>query len=43
MGVDVIGEGAGRGGPEMGKELVFRVAGDDREGELLEDRSGWGG
>ena len=41
--VDVVGEGARRSGPEVGEELVLGVARDDREGELLEDRSGWGG
>ena len=40
--VDVVGEGAGRGGPEMGKKLVFGVEGDDGEGEFLGDRSGRG-
>ena len=43
VGVDVVGEGARRGGPEMGEELVLCVEGDDREGEFLRDRSGWGG
>ena len=43
IGVNVIGEGTGRSSPEMGKELVFSVEGDDREGEFLKDRSGWGG
>ena len=43
MGMDVVGERAGRGGPEMWEELVLSVEGDDREGELLEDRSGRGG
>ena len=43
MGVDVVGEGTGRGGPEVWEELVLDVEGDDREGELLEDRSGRGG
>ena len=42
VGVNVVGKGAGRGGPEMGEELVFGVEGDDREGEFLEDRSGRG-
>ena len=41
--VDVVGEGAGRGGPEVWEELVLRVEGDDREGEFLGDRSGRGG
>ena len=43
VGMDVVGEGAGRGGPEVGEELVFGVAGDDREGEFRKDRSRWGG
>ena len=43
MRVDVVGEGTGRGSPEMGEELVLGVEGDDREGEFLEDRSRWGG
>ena len=41
--VDVIGEGAGRGGPEVREKFVLGVAGDDREGEFLKDRSGRGG
>ena len=41
--VDVVGEGARRGGPEVGKELVLGVERDDREGEFLKDRSGQGG
>ena len=40
--VDVVGEGARRGGPEVWEERVFGVEGDDRKGELLEDGSGWG-
>ena len=40
--VDVVGEGAGRGGPEMGEKLVFGVEGDDGERKFLEDRSGRG-
>ena len=40
--VDVVGEGARRGNPEVGEELVLGVEGDDREGELLEDWSGRG-
>ena len=40
--VDVVGEGARRGGPEVREKLVFGVAGDDREREFLEDRSGRG-
>ena len=43
VGVDVVGEGAGRGGPEVGEELVLGVERDDRKGEFLEDGSGWGG
>ena len=42
VGVDVVGKGAGRGSPEMGKELVFGIEGDNREGEFLEGRSGQG-
>ena len=41
--VDVVGEGAGRGGPEVRKELVLGVGRDDREGEFLEGGSRWGG
>ena len=40
--VDVVSEGTGRGGPKMWEELVLGVEWDDREGELLEDRSGRG-
>ena len=43
MRVDVVGKGARRGGPQMREEFVLGVEGDDREGEFLEDRSGWGG
>ena len=43
MGVDVVGKGAGRGGPEMREELVLGVEGDDGEGEFLVDRSRRGG
>ena len=43
MGVDVVGKGTGRGGPEMREELVLGVERDNREGEFLEHRSGWGG
>ena len=43
MRMDVVGEGAGRGGPEVGEELILGVAGNDREGEFRKDRSGWGG
>ena len=42
MWVDVVGEGAGRGGPEVGEEFVLSVERDDGEGEFLEDRSGRG-
>ena len=41
--VDVVGEGARGGGPEVWEELVLGVEGDDRKGEFLEDGSGWGG
>ena len=43
VGVDVVGEGARRGGPEMWEELVLGVEGDDGKGELLEDGGRWGG
>ena len=43
MWVDVVGKSAGRGGPEVGEELVLVVARDDREREFLEDRSRRGG
>ena len=43
MGVDVVGEGTGRGGPEVREELVLGVEGDDRKREFLEDRSGRSG
>ena len=43
VGVDVVGEGARRGGPKMGEEFVLGVTRDDREREFLKDRSGWGG
>ena len=43
VGVDVVGEGTGRGGPEVGEELVLGVERDDREREFLKDRSGRGG
>ena len=43
VGVDVIGKGAGRGGPEVWEELVLGVEGDNREGEFLENGSGQGG
>ena len=43
VGVDVVGEGTGGGGPEVWEELVLGVEGDDRKGELLEDGCGRGG
>ena len=43
VGVDVVGKGAGRGGPEVGEELVFGVERDNREGEFLKGRSRRGG
>ena len=43
MGVDVVGEGAGRGGPEVGEELVLGVERDNGEREFLKDRSRRGG
>ena len=43
MGVDVVGKGTGRCGPEVGEELVLSVERDNGEGELLEDGSGRGG
>ena len=43
VGVDVVGKGAGRGGPEVWEELVLGVERDNREGEFLEDGSGRGG
>ena len=43
MGVDVVGKGAGRGGPKVREELVLVVERDDREGKFLEDGSGRGG
>ena len=43
VGMDVVGKGARRGDPKVREELVLGVAGDDREGEFLEDRSGRGG
>ena len=42
MRVDVVGEGARRGGPEIREELVLGVERYDGEGELLEDRGRWG-
>ena len=43
MRVDVVGKSARRGGPEVGEELVLGVERDDREGEFLKSRGGWGG
>ena len=43
VGMDIVGKGARRGGPEVGEELVFGIEGDDGEMEFLEDRSGQGG
>ena len=43
VGVDVVGEGTGRCGPEVREELVLGVEGDDREGEFLKDGSGRSG
>ena len=40
--MDVVGEGARRGGPEVGEELVLGVEGNDGKGEFLEDGSGRG-
>ena len=40
VGVDIIGKGTGRSGPEVGEELMLGVKRDNGEGELLEDRSG---
>ena len=42
MGVNIVGEGTGRGSPEMREEFVLGIERDNREGELLEDRSGQG-
>ena len=41
MRVDVVGERARRGDPEVWEELVLGVEGDDRKREFLEDGSGW--
>ena len=43
VGMDVVSEGTGRSSPEVWEELVLGIEGDDREGELLEDGSRWGG
>ena len=42
MRVDVVGEGIGRGGPEVGEEFVFGVEGDDGEREFLKGGGRWG-
>ena len=42
MGMDVIGEGAGRSSPEVREELMLSVERDNGEGELLENRGGQG-
>ena len=39
VGVDVVGEGTRRCGPEVREELVLGVTRNDREGEFLTDRS----
>ena len=43
MQMDVVGEGAGRGSPEVREELVLGIEWDDREGEFLKNRSRRGG
>ena len=43
MGVNVVGKGARRGGPEVGEELVLGVERDDREREFLKDGGRRGG
>ena len=43
MWVNVVGEGARRGNPKVGEELVLGIERDDGEGEFLKNRSGWGG
>ena len=40
MRVDVVGKGAGRGGPEVREEFMLSVERDNGEVEFLEDRSG---
>ena len=41
VGVDIVGESAGRCSPKVGEELVLSVERDDREGEFLVNGSGW--
>ena len=41
--VDIIGKGTGGCSPKMWEKFVLSVEGDDREGELLEERSRWSG
>ena len=43
VGVDVVGEGTGRSGPKVRKELVLGVERDDGKREFWEDGSGRGG
>ena len=43
VGMDVVGEGTGRGGPEVWEKFVLGVERDDGGREFLKDRSGWGG
>ena len=43
MWVDVVGEGAGRCGPEVGEKFVLGVARDDRGREFLKNGSRRGG
>ena len=40
--MNIVSKGAGRGGPKVREELVLSVEGDNREGEFLKNRSGWG-
>ena len=42
MGVDIVGEGTGRCGPEVREKLVLSIKGNNREREFLTDRSGRG-
>ena len=42
MRVDIVGKGARRGGPEVREELALGEERDNREGEFLKNRSGWG-
>ena len=43
VGVDVVGKGAGRGGPKVWEKLVLGIERDNREGEFLKGRSCRGG